>query len=64
MEKGTVPGSFRKDTIQAGSRSSWIKCDKELKKVKTPIRFQMADATVYESRVEAYHKIDKDAKQK
>lgn len=34
MEKGTVTGSCRKNTTQAGSRSRGIKCDKELKKVK------------------------------
>ena len=42
MEKGRVTGSCRENTTQAGSRSRGIKCDKELKKVKTPIKFQMA----------------------
>lgn len=62
MEKGTVAGSCRKDTTQASSSRRGIKCDKELKKVKMPIKFQMADVTAYESRVESWRKIEEGAK--
>lgn len=47
-----------KEAAGASSRSGGMKRDKELKKVRKPITFQMADVATCESRVERWHKIE------
>lgn len=48
----TATWSCGEDAAWAISRSGGVDCDKELKKVRKPIKFQMADVDTCEARVE------------